>query len=156
MAVIDIIKPCAGSALYFEETLRSVLRQSFLDFRVLVIDNACNHRRYEEITRIFTDCRVEYIRHSTRLMMMETWNRCLQSVHSNVFGFIHDDDLWLENYLASGMECLRSGLDRFAACCFSSQMNNTPTVFEQIMAGIPYRGNEIMRFVPEIDKGLIL
>lgn len=103
MSKIDILIPCAGNGDYVEATIGSVLRQDYADFRLWLIDNASSHLKYKNAADGIADERIRYLRYEKRLPMTENWNRCLESVDSDFFCFIHDDDIWAPNFLTSSM-----------------------------------------------------
>jgi glycosyltransferase involved in cell wall biosynthesis len=107
MEPVTILVPCAGAGTYVQETLQSVMRQSFGDFECLVIDNASPRNTYREVVNALADPRFRYIRFEDRLAMAANWNRCLGLGRHRLQAFIHDDDLWPANYLESQLRVLK-------------------------------------------------
>ena len=106
---VTILMPCAGNGIYFEEAYLSALKQTHSNFNLLVLDNASPVDLYEKTTIKHPDKRVRYIRFEDRLSLPENWQRCLSFAGDGCFCFLHDDDIWHENYLSSSIEKLCSG-----------------------------------------------
>jgi glycosyltransferase involved in cell wall biosynthesis len=106
--MIDILIPCAGSAQFVLETLRSVQAQDLTDYRAWVIDNGCDHTKYKDAVSVLNDVRFTYYRYEKRLPMTENWNRCLRHVSSEYFCFLHDDDIWPATYLCAAVRLINN------------------------------------------------
>jgi glycosyltransferase involved in cell wall biosynthesis len=104
----DVLIPCAGSAQFFAEALESCLNQTYTDFTVWVIDNANRHSTYSTVANKFVDKRIRYLRFEKRLPMSHNWQRCLSIGEAPLVAFLHDDDIWEQNYLESALECIRN------------------------------------------------
>ena len=100
---VDVLIPCAGNAEYFEEAIDSALKQNYKKLEIYVIDNASDHNKYKYIAEGKYLPNIHYIRFNKRLSMTENWQRCLTVGDSEYIAFLHDDDVWLPNYVANCM-----------------------------------------------------
>jgi len=120
---VTILITCAGSGLYFQEALLSVLAQSHAEFKVYVIDNASPSNVYKDVVASLSDDRVIYRRENVRLPMTLNWQRCFKYLSGGVFCFLHDDDVWPPDYLNEVVAIFESQLD--CGCVVSQQLNFT-------------------------------
>ena len=100
MPAVDILVPGGGSGRYMAATLASVARQTLPDYRVVVVDNACPHPAYRKAVSRAADPRVVYRRFDQRVDAAANWQRCLSLTEAPLAAFLHDDDLWADDYLA--------------------------------------------------------
>lgn len=96
--------------MYIGDVLRSVLSQSVLPAAIYVIDNACDHYQYRAAVGGFSSEIIHYVRFDNRLPMAENWQRCLGVGNAELCAFLHDDDVWPENYIETALGCF-SGSD---------------------------------------------
>jgi glycosyltransferase involved in cell wall biosynthesis len=94
--------PCTKPP-FFEEALASVLRQTFRDFELLVVNNGAD----PEIRRLATAGQdhpdFRYIEHTVRLPIIANWNTCLNQAVGEYFVLFSDDDVYEPRFLESLM-----------------------------------------------------
>ena len=73
---------------YFENAVRSVLRQTML-CQLLVIDNASSHDRFKDFCWTH---HIQYFRNSTNVGLYGNWNRCVQEARTKYVMILSDDD----------------------------------------------------------------
>lgn len=91
---VSIGLPVYNGERYLEETLNSVLRQTFTDFVVYISDNASTDKT-EEICRQFADqdSRIVYERHPENIGAAGNYERCFLPAKSEFFRWQNADDL---------------------------------------------------------------
>ncbi|HVV11409.1 glycosyltransferase family 2 protein [Amycolatopsis sp.] len=89
---ISVCVPAYQAERYLAQTLRSVLTQSFRDFELLVLDNACTDRT-PEILREFRHPRLRVVRNSQVLPVAENWNRAIALSSAPLVKLVCADDL---------------------------------------------------------------
>jgi len=102
---VTVAIPTYNRARYLEESIRSVLCQTFTDFNLVVIDNASSDNT-EEIVRSFTDPRVEYVRNACNLGIIGNWNRAIELCRGEYLNILGDDDKMLPDFLARSVGVL--------------------------------------------------
>jgi hypothetical protein len=88
--------------------IRSVLRQTFRDFRICVYDNASNDETaavVEEFQR--KESRVEYFCRPTNIGAFANFMDGANRVETHFFSFLADDDLILPNFLETALSGFR-------------------------------------------------
>ena len=68
--------PTYNGAAFIEETLRSIVNQSYQDFELLIVDDGSTDNTLE-IVQSFSDPRIQLHRNPERLGIPGNWNRCL-------------------------------------------------------------------------------
>jgi glycosyltransferase involved in cell wall biosynthesis len=76
---VSILIPTYNYARHLPAAIESVLDQDFLDFELLIADDASTDNT-EEICREYEakDSRIRFFCHAENLGMVENWNWCLQ------------------------------------------------------------------------------
>ncbi len=85
--------PVYNGERYLEDTLRSVLNQTFDNFDLFIADNASTDRT-EEICRDYAgrDSRIQYIRNSVNLGASKNYTVCFEPARSRYFRWQNADD----------------------------------------------------------------
>lgn len=102
---VTVAIPTYNRAHYLKESIPSVLAQTFMDFNLVIIDNASTDNT-GEVVRSFADPRIEYFRNECNLGIIGNWNRAIElcvGEYLNIFG---DDDKMLPNFLEKSVTIL--------------------------------------------------
>lgn len=86
-----IIVPTRNRSGTLVHCLRTILRQDYPYFRVIVSDN-CSADDTRDVVGALHDERVKYINTGRALSMKENWEYALQHVENGWVGFVGDDD----------------------------------------------------------------
>lgn len=93
---VSICIPVYNRAAFIGETLESVLRQSFEDYEVVIVDN-CSTDRTEETVAAFTDPRIRFIRNKWNIGAAGNVNRTLMEAKGSYFKILHSDDRFIRD-----------------------------------------------------------
>lgn len=94
MAKIDIVVPCYNYGRFLEACVRSVLEQSIVDLRVLIIDDAsCDDSLTTAKKLAASDSRVAVISHSRNWGHIHTYNQGIERASADYFLLLSADDL---------------------------------------------------------------
>ena len=97
---ISVIVPVFNVEKYVEESLRSVLDQSFKDFELIVVDDASPDGSHDICQKLAkSDARIKIIRHEFNRGSSEARNTGLIYAQGKYVYFFDSDDLLLENAL---------------------------------------------------------
>lgn len=108
--------PVFDSERFLEQTLQSILAQTYADFELLISDNVSSDAT-PEIARDFCrrDRRVRYFRNDVNIGADRNYNRCIELARGDYFWGIGYDDLVDPTYLERCMAILEA--DPSIACC---------------------------------------
>ena len=109
MAMIDVIVPCYGYGGYLTECVESVLQQSGVDVRVLIIDDASPDNTAEVAERLAKeDERVSVISHTRNHGHIDTYNEGLDWASAPYGILLSADDYLLPNSLARAIDLMEA------------------------------------------------
>ena len=106
MPFVSVIVPTFQRPEFLRAALQSVLRQTFKDFEVLVVDDG-SPMDPAPLVNALDDPRIRYFRHQSNRGEAAARNTGLRSARGDYVAFLDDDDEWLP-------EKLRWQLDVFA------------------------------------------
>jgi glycosyltransferase involved in cell wall biosynthesis len=105
--LVSIGLPVFNGEKYIQQTLDSLLAQSYDNFELNISDNASTDGT-EEICRLYAakDNRVHYYRQPRNVGLMGNWRCVLQLASGEYFMWAQHDDCWSMNYVGILLECL--------------------------------------------------
>lgn len=109
-AFFSIIIPLYNKELFIEETLKSVFKQSFKDYEILVIDDGSTDASISKI-KAFEDARIQII-HQKNQGAAAARNTGIALAKTDYIVFLDADDIWLPNHL----EEFKKLLDDYPDC----------------------------------------
>jgi len=93
----------AWKGRFLKEAITSLLKQSFKDFELIVVDD-CSPEPIQEIVDSFHDNRVSYKRNSENIggsNLVRQWNHCLEFAKGDYVVLATDDDLYEPDFLST-------------------------------------------------------
>ncbi|WP_276132989.1 glycosyltransferase family 2 protein [Polluticoccus soli] len=116
---ISIILVTYNRAQYIEETIGSIIAQTYRNWELLIIDNGSDDETASIIQDI-ADSRITY-EQTSRLKMGPAKNIALRKASGDLIAFMDDDDLWMETKLEKQVEALLAYPD--AGFCYTNGYN---------------------------------
>ena len=89
------------------EAIDSVLKQSFKDFELIVVDNYSSDNT-ESVVKSYNDKRIRYFKHQNNGFIGVNRNYGIKKSRGEYIAFLDDDDLWLPKKLEKQVELLDS------------------------------------------------
>ncbi len=95
---VSIIVTCYNYGQYVADCLRSVQRQTFGDFEVIIIDDGSTDNSEQQIQPFLKDDRFRYIKQDNS-GQANAKNRGIRESRAGLVAFLDADDLWVEKKL---------------------------------------------------------
>ncbi|MFA6173011.1 MAG: glycosyltransferase family A protein [Kiritimatiellales bacterium] len=96
---VSILIPTYNYARFLPEAIESVLAQDFIDFELLIADDASTDNTAEVCMRYTEkDRRIRFVRHEHNLGMVENWNWCLRAACGRYIKYLLADDRFDQPY----------------------------------------------------------
>ncbi len=98
--LVTVAIPCYKKS-FLKEAILSVLRQSYNNIEVLVVDDA-SPDDLGSIVHAFSDPRIKYYRNERNLGRKNpahNWNRCLELAQGDFFALLCDDDIYEPDFI---------------------------------------------------------
>lgn len=104
---VSVCIPTYQHAVFLPTAIESVLRQTFEDFELIVVDNASTDNTEEVVSRyVKSDPRVRYFRNASNLGMVGNWNKCLEYSAGDYVKILCSDDVLAPECLQVAVEAL--------------------------------------------------
>lgn len=93
--IVTVCMPVYNQAKFLSEAIESVLRQTFADFELLIVDD-CSSDNSIEIIRFYADndARIRFFVNEHNIGMVHNWNRCLREASGEFIKFLFGDDMF--------------------------------------------------------------
>src|SRR5674476_322884 len=96
---VDVLFPYYGDVTLMKEAVRSVLRQSYGDFRLIVVDDGYPDPSIPGWFESLGDARISYERNETNLGANANYMKCLGKATNELLVVMGADDVMLPNHL---------------------------------------------------------
>lgn len=93
MELVSIIMPSYNTAGFIEESIRSVMAQSYENWELIIVDD-CSTDNTDEVVSFFEDPRIRYIKNEKNSGAAVSRNRALREAKGRWIAFLDSDDLW--------------------------------------------------------------
>ncbi len=104
MPAISVVIPAYNAGLFITEAIESVLRQSFRDYELIVIDDGSTDNTKEKISVYADKIKILVQENSGQFA---TLNRGIRESKGELVAFLDSDDIWEEHHLARLLDGLR-------------------------------------------------
>ncbi|MCT4616224.1 MAG: glycosyltransferase [Marinifilaceae bacterium] len=98
--IISVIVNCYNGQEYLEESIASLLRQSYKNIEVIFWDNASTDRSVD-IVKSFNDSRIRIYENKTNVTLGEARNLAIKHIKGLYLCFLDVDDFWDESKIES-------------------------------------------------------
>lgn len=113
---ISVLLPAYNHENYIEETIESVLNQTFSDFELLISDD-CSTDQTVQLIKGFSDKRITGVYFEENRGTVRSLNHLLNLAKGEYIAVIGSDDVWEPDKLEKQLEILEA--DENIAACFS-------------------------------------
>ncbi|MGF7144105.1 glycosyltransferase involved in cell wall biosynthesis [Anaerotaenia torta] len=101
--LVSIIMPSYNTGNYIEETINSVINQTYHNWELIIVDD-CSTDNTDEVVRQFSDKRIRYLKNEYNSGAAVTRNHALREAKGKWIAFLDSDDLWLPEKLEKQIE----------------------------------------------------
>ncbi|HFT7324225.1 TPA: glycosyltransferase family 2 protein [Proteus mirabilis] len=97
--LVSIIMPCFNSANFIQESIDSVLSQTYHNFELIIIDDASNDNSLD-IIKSFSDNRIKIIELKKNQGAGVSRNKGIEMAQGRFIAFLDSDDIWHKDKLS--------------------------------------------------------
>jgi len=95
---VSVIIPTYNREHFLKKTIESILKQTFKDFELIIVDNYSTDNT-EKIIGSYDDKRIRYFKHQNNGIIAVNRNFAIKHAKGELIAFCDDDDLWLPEKL---------------------------------------------------------
>lgn len=97
--LVSIIMPSYNTAGFIEETIESVLNQTYTDWELIIVDDCSSDNTDEIIKKYLSDERIKYFKNEKNSGAAVSRNKALSEAKGKWIAFLDSDDLWSKDKL---------------------------------------------------------
>lgn len=108
MDLVSVITPAYNSGNFIEETIASVISQTYSNWEMLIIDDCSEDNTCEVVEKIGSrDRRIKLIRLRENVGVGKARNIAMKAAKGRFIAFLDSDDLWLPQKLQKQIEFMK-------------------------------------------------
>ncbi len=105
--LVSIITPSYNTAGFIEETVKSVLSQTYTDWEMLIVDDCSTDNTDEVVAPYLSDPRIRYLKNEKNSGAAVSRNYALREAKGKWIAFLDSDDLWTPDKLTKQIEFMK-------------------------------------------------
>lgn len=106
---VSIIMPSYNTAKYIDETINSVLKQTYTEWELIIVDDCSTDETDAVVSKYLTDERIKYLKNEVNSGAAITRNRALREASGKWIAFLDSDDLWQPEKLEKQLKFMVDG-----------------------------------------------
>ena len=92
--LVSIIMPSYNTGRFINETIKSVLSQSYSNWELIIVDDCSTDNTDEVVAPYLADGRIRYVKNDMNIGAAVSRNRALREAKGRWIAFLDSDDLW--------------------------------------------------------------
>lgn len=118
---VSVIIPCFNSDEYIEQTIKSVLKQTYKNYEIILIDDNSSDKTFKIIKRFNKKYKnIKIFKKIKNQGVAEARNLGIKNSRGRYIAFLDSDDLWLKNKLKIQVKHIRK--NKLSFLCTSSKI----------------------------------
>ena len=97
--LVSIIMPSYNTARFLDETIASVLNQTYTNWELIIVDDCSSDNTDEVVQKYLSDERIKYLKNEKNSGAAVSRNRALLEAKGKWIAFLDSDDIWNEDKL---------------------------------------------------------
>ena len=162
--LVSIITPTFNSANFIEETIKSVLSQTYSNWEMIIVDD-CSGDNTEEVVSQYSrkDRRIKYIRLEKNSGAAIARNKAMGEAEGEYMAFLDSDDIWTAGKLSEQLSFMQEH-NIYLSCTDYEQINESgektgkiiktlpKASYNRILLDCPVGNSTVMYSVKELGK----
>ena len=112
--LVSIIMPSYNTANFIEETINSVLSQTYENWELIIVDDCSSDNTDQVISKYLEDKRIKYLKNSSNSGAAISRNRALEESKGKWIAFLDSDDLWYPEKLEKQIKFMKKNNYHFS------------------------------------------
>ncbi len=117
--LVSIITPSYNSEKFIEETIKSVIKQTYNNWEMIIVDDCSTDKTCEIVNSwIVRDKRIKLIRKQENSGAADSRNIALENSKGRFIAYLDADDMWLPNKLNKQVKFMTDMKCGFSCCSY--------------------------------------
>lgn len=111
--LVSIIMPSYNTANYIGKSIESVLKQTYNNWELIIVDDSSNDNVDEVISKYIKDNRIKFFKNKTNNGAAFSRNYALKMAKGRWIAFLDSDDLWTSDKLEKQIKFMKANNYKF-------------------------------------------
>lgn len=117
--IVSVITPLYNTDKFIAETIESVLRQTFVDWEMIIVDDCSRDQSFEIANRYAEkDCRIKVFQLPHNSGPATARNKGIEAASGKYIAFLDSDDLWSHKKLEKQIQFMKENRFKFTYTCY--------------------------------------
>lgn len=121
--LVSIIMPSYNTAGYISETIESVIKQTYANWELIIVDDCSTDNTDEVVKPFLTDKRIKYLKNEKNSGAAVSRNYALREAKGKWIAFLDSDDLWLPEKLEKQIAFMEKNGYKFTYTDYKIKLN---------------------------------
>ena len=118
--LVSIVIPAYNAEKYIEKTVRSVLRQTYIDYEIVIVDDCSSDKTYSIVQDLAQeDKRIKCYQNEKNQGVANTRNYAIAQSKGKYIALLDADDIWVETKLEKQIKLLQETKAQIAYCSYA-------------------------------------
>jgi teichuronic acid biosynthesis glycosyltransferase TuaG len=123
--LVSIITPLHNCELFIEETIKSVINQTYINWEMIIVDDCSTDKGVDIVSRYQSiNPRVKLIINNENLGAALSRNKAIEQANGRFIAFLDSDDLWLPQKLEKQIQFMLDTQSPFTYTYYSQITEN--------------------------------
>ncbi|MCR4718208.1 MAG: glycosyltransferase family 2 protein [Firmicutes bacterium] len=123
--LVSIVMPSFNTGTYINETIKSVLSQTYGNWELIIVDDCSTDNSDKIIREYLVDQRIRYFKNENNSGAAVSRNRALREARGRWIAFLDSDDLWAPEKLEAQIEYMEENHYSFSYTDYMIKYNGT-------------------------------
>lgn len=141
--LVSIITPAYNSERFIEETINSVLGQTYRNWEMIIVDDCSTDKTCEIVTKLsLVDSRIKLIKKNENSGAATSRNIALENSNGRFIAYLDADDIWLSDKLTKQVKFMIDNNYGFSCCSYEviDSDGNSKNKFIKMKDKVDYMG----------------
>lgn len=120
--LVSIIMPAYNAGQYIEESIQSVLDQTYHFWELIIVED-CSTDNTEDVIKCFTDDRIRLLKNEKNSGAAVSRNYALREAKGKWIAFLDSDDVWLPEKLEAQIKFMLENDYKFSYTDYRTRLN---------------------------------
>lgn len=121
--LVSIIMPSYNTEQYIEESIKSVMSQTYVNWELIIVDDCSTDNTVEIINTFLSDSRIRYFKNEKNSGAAVARNLALRNAKGRWIAFLDSDDIWVKYKLERQLKFMVDNKYSFTYTDYKIQLN---------------------------------
>lgn len=122
--LVSIVMPSYNTSSYIENSIKSVLSQTYNNWELLIVDDCSKDNTDEIVAQYLVDGRIRFFKNETNVGAALSRNRAIKEAQGKYIAFLDSDDTWRPEKLEKQIQFMKDNNYAFTFTDFTIRIND--------------------------------